>query len=130
MVRVHGLNLSVPEDARSIIKPWDQREDDDRYAESGVDDQVWISPAKITHNLNESLGGLPHTLHTKSQNQIYLAQNRYIHHACHSKDVPRTHDIKGEGKPALLIYGYTSTTHQSSTLPTQQISNPKWTSRS
>jgi len=37
--KVHGLNLSVPEDARAIIKPWDQREDD-IYAESGVDDQV------------------------------------------------------------------------------------------
>jgi len=34
------LNLSVPEDARAIIKPWDQRENDETYAESGVDDQI------------------------------------------------------------------------------------------
>lgn len=37
---VHGLNLSVPEAARSVIKPWDEREDDEKYADSGVDDQV------------------------------------------------------------------------------------------
>ncbi|KAJ8516250.1 hypothetical protein ONZ45_g6402 [Pleurotus djamor] len=40
--RVYGLNLSVPEDAQAIIKPWDQREDTTLYAESGVDDQMII----------------------------------------------------------------------------------------
>lgn len=40
--RVHGLNLSVPEDAKAIIKPWDQQNDDQRWAESGVDDQIII----------------------------------------------------------------------------------------
>jgi len=39
---VHGLNLSVPEDAKEVIKPWDQREETSKYAESGVDDQVHI----------------------------------------------------------------------------------------
>ncbi|EJC99353.1 DUF1000-domain-containing protein [Fomitiporia mediterranea MF3/22] len=39
---VHGLNLSVPEDAKALIKPWDEREDTDRYADSGVDDQLVI----------------------------------------------------------------------------------------
>ncbi|KAF5368882.1 hypothetical protein D9758_003102 [Tetrapyrgos nigripes] len=39
---VHGLNLAVPEDAKEVIKPWDQREDTEKYAESGVDDQVII----------------------------------------------------------------------------------------
>lgn len=37
---VYGLNLSVPEDAKAIIKPWDEREQTDKFAESGVDDQV------------------------------------------------------------------------------------------
>ncbi|KAF8644910.1 hypothetical protein AX16_008193, partial [Volvariella volvacea WC 439] len=37
---VHGLNLSVPEDAKVVIKPWDQREDTDKFVESGVDDQM------------------------------------------------------------------------------------------
>jgi hypothetical protein len=37
---VHGLNLSVPEDARAIIKAWDEREDTDKFADSNVDDQV------------------------------------------------------------------------------------------
>ncbi|KAG6812465.1 hypothetical protein H0H92_002730 [Tricholoma furcatifolium] len=38
--RVYGLNLAVPEDARAVIKPWDEREDTTAFAESGVDDQV------------------------------------------------------------------------------------------
>ncbi|KAJ7634862.1 galactose-binding domain-like protein [Roridomyces roridus] len=37
---VHGLNLAVPEDAKDIIKPWDERESTDKYADSGVDDQM------------------------------------------------------------------------------------------
>jgi len=39
---VHGLNLTVPEDAKAIIKPWDSREDTTAYADSNVDDQVVI----------------------------------------------------------------------------------------
>jgi hypothetical protein len=38
--RVYGLNLSIPEDAKVIIKPWSEREEVDKFAESGVDDQV------------------------------------------------------------------------------------------
>ena len=37
---VHGLNLAVPEDAKAIIKPWDERDDTSKFADSGVDDQV------------------------------------------------------------------------------------------
>ena len=37
---VHGLNLTVPEDAKEIIKPWDGREDNSKYLDSSVDDQV------------------------------------------------------------------------------------------
>ena len=37
---MHGLNLTVPEDAQAIVKPWDDREDTSKWAESGVDDQV------------------------------------------------------------------------------------------
>ncbi|TFK83081.1 DUF1000-domain-containing protein [Polyporus arcularius HHB13444] len=39
---VHGLNLTVPEDAQALIKPWDEREDTQHFAESGVDDQIII----------------------------------------------------------------------------------------
>ncbi|KAI5123260.1 hypothetical protein M0805_001349 [Coniferiporia weirii] len=39
---VHGLNLSVPEDAREVIKTWNDREDTSRFADSGVDDQLVI----------------------------------------------------------------------------------------
>ncbi|KAF8625167.1 hypothetical protein AX15_005527 [Amanita polypyramis BW_CC] len=37
---IYGLNLSVPETARDIIKPWDQRDSTTTYAESNVDDQL------------------------------------------------------------------------------------------
>lgn len=40
---VFGLNLSVPEHAKHVIKPWDERESVEKYAESGVDDQVSTS---------------------------------------------------------------------------------------
>ncbi|EIW78487.1 DUF1000-domain-containing protein [Coniophora puteana RWD-64-598 SS2] len=39
---VHGLNLTVPEDAKAIIKPWNERDDTTRYIESSVDDEVII----------------------------------------------------------------------------------------
>lgn len=39
---VHGLNLTVPEHARAIIKPWDKREDTNEHAESEVDDQMVV----------------------------------------------------------------------------------------
>ncbi|KAH9941741.1 PITH domain-containing protein [Epithele typhae] len=39
---VHGLNLTVPEDAQALIKSWDEREDTSHFAESGVDDQIII----------------------------------------------------------------------------------------
>ena len=39
---VHGLNLTVPEDAKEIIKPWDEREDNSKYLDSSVDDQVCV----------------------------------------------------------------------------------------
>lgn len=38
--KVHGLNLSVPEDAKEVIKPWDERESVEKYCETGVDDDV------------------------------------------------------------------------------------------
>jgi hypothetical protein len=38
--KVHGLNLSVPEDAKEVIKPWDERDDMEKWCESGVDDEV------------------------------------------------------------------------------------------
>lgn len=38
--KVHGLNLSVPEDAKEVIKPWDERDSIDKFCETGVDDEV------------------------------------------------------------------------------------------
>lgn len=55
--KVFGLNLTVPEDAKELIKPWNERESTDKYADSGVDDQVCllnISPStRPTHALQQ-----------------------------------------------------------------------------
>lgn len=42
LTSIHGLNLSVPETARDVIKPWDARDSTDAYAQSNVDDQLII----------------------------------------------------------------------------------------
>jgi hypothetical protein len=41
-IRVNGLNLTVPEHAKELIKSWDMRENTEKFADSGVDDQVCI----------------------------------------------------------------------------------------
>jgi hypothetical protein len=38
--KVHGLNLSIPEHAKEVIKPWDERDSTEKYCETGVDDEV------------------------------------------------------------------------------------------
>ncbi|EJU02435.1 DUF1000-domain-containing protein [Dacryopinax primogenitus] len=39
---VFGVNISVPEDAKEVIKPWHERDSMIKYAESNVDDQLII----------------------------------------------------------------------------------------
>jgi len=39
---VHGLNLDVPETAKELIKSWENRDDEEKFVESNVDDQVSI----------------------------------------------------------------------------------------
>ncbi|KIM24770.1 hypothetical protein M408DRAFT_331600 [Serendipita vermifera MAFF 305830] len=41
--KVNGLNLTVPEDAKELIKSWDMRENTEKYVDSGVDDQLIIN---------------------------------------------------------------------------------------
>ncbi|KAF8310954.1 DUF1000-domain-containing protein [Clavulina sp. PMI_390] len=40
--KVFGLNLTVPEDAKELIKPWNERDSLERWVDSGVDDQLII----------------------------------------------------------------------------------------
>ena len=40
-----GLNLAFPEDAKAVIKPWDEH-DTSKFADSGVDDQVRFSTSE------------------------------------------------------------------------------------
>ena len=42
--KVFGLNLTVPEDAKEVIKTWDDRDSVDKWVDSGVDDQVRCAP--------------------------------------------------------------------------------------
>lgn len=53
--KVFGLNLTVPEDAKEVIKPWNERESLDKCADSGVDDQVCRSYALTESNKITSL---------------------------------------------------------------------------
>ncbi len=39
---MHGLNATIPESVKDVIKPWDEREDETKYVESNVDDQVGL----------------------------------------------------------------------------------------
>jgi len=39
---VQGLNLGVPAAAKELIKPWESREDEEKFVESNVDDQLMI----------------------------------------------------------------------------------------
>ncbi|ETW78004.1 hypothetical protein HETIRDRAFT_325322 [Heterobasidion irregulare TC 32-1] len=39
---VHGLNLTVPEAAKDLIKPWSERESTETFADSNVDDQMIV----------------------------------------------------------------------------------------
>ncbi|QRV76071.1 PITH domain-containing protein [Ceratobasidium sp. AG-Ba] len=38
--KVHGLNLSVPENAKEVIKPWDERDSTEKWCETNVDDEL------------------------------------------------------------------------------------------
>ena len=68
---MYGLNLSVPEDARAVIKPWDERDDTAKFADSSVDDQVgplslFCVACKYVRVLPRRREGYhPYTVHTK-----------------------------------------------------------------
>jgi len=49
---VHGLNITVPEDAKETIKPWDERETTEKFADSNVDDQVGRRPQLATYSFS------------------------------------------------------------------------------
>lgn len=76
---MYGLNLTVPEDAKAIIKPWDEREDTTKYADSNVDDQVSRSHCSypMCAKRNDPPGGHTYTIHTERPSEIYLSQTRY-----------------------------------------------------
>lgn len=74
---VYGLNLTVPEDAKEIIKPWDEREDTTKYLDSNVDDQVrhLIVLLLITETDPDfvSLSFIYHFRKMYASNQFYLS---------------------------------------------------------
>jgi hypothetical protein len=65
------LNLAVPEDAKALIKPWEDRESTDRYADSGVDDQVCVwRPLCLW--LSVSSGGVQMIIHIPFTENVRL----------------------------------------------------------
>jgi PITH domain len=80
LISVHGLNLTVPEDAKAIIKSWDEREDTSKYADSNVDDQV-IVPALLrgqVYNDDTLADGHLHTILRERTHQITSAQVGFV----------------------------------------------------
>lgn len=73
---VHGLNLTVPEDAKAIIKPWDQRDDTERYAESGVDDQVRGELLTVPASDDPEIDDHTHSFHSERKDKVYLVEAR------------------------------------------------------
>lgn len=71
-LRVHGLNLTVPEDAQALIKPWDERDDTSRFAESGVDDQVRASEYKVEHCISRARMFLQIIIHVPFTQNVRL----------------------------------------------------------
>jgi len=70
------LNLTVPEDAKAIIKPWDEREDTAKYADSNVDDQVRelsLYPPCLYPERNDAPGGYTHTIHSERSPEIHIS---------------------------------------------------------
>ncbi|PVF93669.1 DUF1000-domain-containing protein [Serendipita vermifera] len=73
--RVNGLNLTVPEDARELIKPWDMREDTGKYVDSGVDDQLIINvPFTQNVRLKSLLIKVGHGEMSPQRLRLYLNQ--------------------------------------------------------
>lgn len=71
---MYGLNTTIPESVKDVIKPWDEREDETRYVESNVDDQVGLIPCHkrtLTEIFNKAHD--PHSFHGECADQIYVA---------------------------------------------------------
>ena len=81
--KVFGLNLTVPEDAKELIKPWNERESVDKWVDSGVDDQVRIHiklPKTKFSPFTTSTPSAHHTrtFHSKCQNSKYSIETRSV----------------------------------------------------
>jgi hypothetical protein len=82
---VHGLNLTVPEDAKETIKPWDERESTEKFAESNVDDQVRDN--KLMFNpldyvayffFSPHIAGRTHPVRAECPNKVRIAEARCV----------------------------------------------------
>ena len=60
--KVFGLNLTVPEDAKELIKPWNDRESVDKWVDSGVDDQVSMHLLTLSRDSLTHVSRLMHQL--------------------------------------------------------------------
>jgi hypothetical protein len=127
---VHGLNLTVPENAKDVIKPWDQREDTTVYAESSVDDQVNLSHPTITLNTICLLLLLPQLIIHVPFNQnvrirsIILKIGKYSIFSILTYSIYKPLFHKAEETLRHTTYASTLTMLPSSTLPMPKAPNP------
>nr|GAT52955.1 predicted protein [Mycena chlorophos] len=104
---VHGLNLAVPEDAKAIIKPWDERDNTDRYAESGVDDQLILHVPFTQHvRLKSILLKLGRGEFTPRQLRIYANHPTIVDFADAENTRPHLNVSLLEGETGVVEYPF------------------------
>ncbi|KAJ6588917.1 galactose-binding domain-like protein [Mycena capillaripes] len=104
---VHGLNLAVPEDAKALIKPWDERDSTARYADSGVDDQMILHvPFSQNVRLKSVLLKLGRGESTPRHLRIYANYPTIVDFADAENTTPQLNISLLEGETGVIEYPF------------------------
>ncbi|KAJ7927603.1 galactose-binding domain-like protein [Mycena leptocephala] len=104
---VHGLNLAVPEDAKALIKPWDQRDSTARFADSGVDDQIILHvPFSQNVRLKSILLKLGRGESTPRHLRIYANYPTIVDFADAENTTPQLNISLLEGETGVVEYPF------------------------
>lgn len=124
---VHGLNLNIPESAKELIKPWEERDDEQKFVESNVDDQVTFFGRVIVFQrtlkqMNQLMIHIPFMENVRIKS-ILLKVGTSIRYneALQINIISLTK--KAEENPAPATSTFTSTPQQSSTFKTPKRSH-------
>ncbi|KAH9478733.1 PITH domain-containing protein [Psilocybe cubensis] len=102
---VHGLNLTVPEDAKEVIKPWDEREETTKFIESNVDDQLIIHiPFTQNVRIKSVLIKLGRGEVTPRHLRIYTNHNHIVDFADTENTKPQLNISLLEGETRVVEY--------------------------